>query len=154
MNKVLLNFFTLSFGEASSKLLGFVSTIYLARILGTDSFGQYAFILAIYSYFALLADPGFETVGTREIARGVHSAKLLFGSIFVLRIYFSLISFLLLLLCALLLHAENTTRVLLVTQGLNILLTPLLIQFVFRGLAEMKCTYHSQRFYKVGYSYF
>lgn len=138
MKKVLSNFVALSFGESSSKLLGFVSTIYLARILGTDGYGQYAFVLAIYSYFALLANPGFETVGTREVAKGKYSVELLFGSIFVLRVFFSAIAFILLLLFALLFRFENTTRVLLITQGLNLLLTPLLIQFVFRGLTEMK----------------
>ena len=138
MNKVLSNFFTLSLGEASSKVFGFLSTIYLARVLGSESFGQYAFVLAIYSYFALLANPGFETVGTREVAKGSYSVEVLFGSIFVLRILFSIIAFIVLLLCAFLLHFENTVRVLLLTQGLNLLLTPLLIQFVFRGLTEMK----------------
>jgi O-antigen/teichoic acid export membrane protein len=138
VNKVLSNFFTLSLGEASSKVFGFLSTIYLARVLGSEGFGQYAFVLAIYSYFALLANPGFETVGTREVAKGSYSIKVIFGSIFALRILFSILSFIVLLLCALLLHFENTVRVLLLTQGLNLLLTPLLIQFVFRGLTEMK----------------
>ena len=138
MNNVLSNFVALSFGEASAKLLGFLSTIYLARILGTDGYGQYAFVLAIYSYFGLLANPGFETVGTREVAKGQYSVELLFGSIFVLRVFLSAIAFILLLLFALLFRFENTTRVLLITQGLNLLLTPFLIQFVFRGLTEMK----------------
>lgn len=138
MKKVLSNFIALSFGEASSKILGFLTTVYLARRLGTDSFGEYAFVLAIYSYFALLANPGFETVGTREVAKGKYSVEILFGSIFVLRILFSIISFVLLLICALLFHFENAIRVLLITQGLNLLLTPLLIQFIFRGLTEMK----------------
>ena len=138
MKKVFSNFIALSLGEATSKVLGFVSTIYLARILGADGYGQYAFVLAIYSYFALLANPGFETVGTREVAKGKYSVGLLFGSIFVLRAFFTAIAFILLLLTAFLVHFEDVTRVLLLTQGLNLLLTPLLIQFVFRGLTEMR----------------
>jgi O-antigen/teichoic acid export membrane protein len=106
--------------------------------LGTDSFGQYAFVLALYSYFALLANPGFDTVGTREVAKGKYSVEELFGSIFALRVLFSIASFVLLLVCSFFFYFDNAIRTLLITQGLNLLLTPLFIQFIFRGLTEMK----------------
>jgi O-antigen/teichoic acid export membrane protein len=63
------NFFKLGLGEVFARLITFAATIYIARVLGPESYGIVGFALAITLYFSLFTDFGIEDLGPRELAR-------------------------------------------------------------------------------------
>ncbi len=135
---VVKNFLFLTSGEVVSRVLGFLTTVYLARVVGIEGFGKLGFVWALYAYFAQLASQGFETVGVREVARGSIPLPTLTNALFSLRFLFSLASFILLLVFAFLASLDRITRTLLLLQGLNLLLLSFYVQFFFRGTESMK----------------
>jgi O-antigen/teichoic acid export membrane protein len=62
------NFIYLFSGDVGSRLLGFLATVYLARILGTSGFGIINIGLAILSYALIVGDGGLQYLGVRETA--------------------------------------------------------------------------------------
>lgn len=56
-------------GDLTSKGLGFILTIYLTRVLGTEGFGIVTVAIAFVSYCVFFGDFGLFTIGTREVAK-------------------------------------------------------------------------------------
>ena len=52
-----------------STVLALVSIGFMTRYLGRDGFGDYATVLAFFSFFSALLDLGLYSVTTREISR-------------------------------------------------------------------------------------
>jgi len=47
------NFAALAFGEFASKAFGFITMVYLARVLGAENFGFIGFVSTISAYVVL-----------------------------------------------------------------------------------------------------
>ncbi len=138
MSVILRNFLALSLGEIASKGFGFLALVYLARILGVESFGDLSFVLAIYSYLAILANQGFEIVGAKEIARTKEPHSLIVGQILPIRAAFAIIALLCSLVLSLTAIIPESVRFILFLQSLNLLILPFSLYFVFQGLQEMR----------------
>ncbi len=54
------NFLTLGAGEASARLIAFLATVYVARVLGSSLFGITAFSAAVLLYLGTLVDGGLD----------------------------------------------------------------------------------------------
>ncbi|HAL55527.1 MAG TPA: hypothetical protein DCP63_03340 [Bacteroidetes bacterium] len=134
---MLRNFSALLTGEIISKILGFSTMVYLARVISVESYGKLGFVMAVYSYFAQLANPGFDTVGIREVARSTLPLSTLINSLFSLRLLFSAGAFLLLLLFSVLAGLDGETQTLLLIQGLALLAVSFQLNYVFRGKEQM-----------------
>lgn len=89
------------FARGFNSIFGFTITIVLARHLGVEEYGKFAFVYTLISFTVLIADLGGFQVITRELSSGQEKAKSIIGSAFLLRIF---ISALLLLLIVLLTH--------------------------------------------------
>jgi len=61
MRSAAKNFILLSSSEVISKALGFLTTVIIARRVGVNGLGDIGFVLAVYTYFALIANPGYDT---------------------------------------------------------------------------------------------
>jgi O-antigen/teichoic acid export membrane protein len=72
-------------GGVVQRLLNFGTTMLLARGLGGELFGVYAFVGAYMGIFAFFVDLGFERVITREVARQPEQTGKLLGTGFILR---------------------------------------------------------------------
>ena len=108
--------------------------MYLARVLGTEQFGAYSWVMAIYAYAYMMANFGFETHGTRTIAQKVSNDFL--SGIFVLRFgYVSISLAVIILLNIFILPKFNS---LLMLQSVSLLLLPFNTQYIFRGLNKAK----------------
>jgi O-antigen/teichoic acid export membrane protein len=140
----LKNFSILATGETIGKVMGFATTVYLARVLGAEGFGYIGFVTALYGYVALIANPGFETVGTREIAAGKIPAQDIVSSIFILRGGLSAIGFCVLLVVAFVSPFPPLMRTLVLIQACNVLLVPFMFQFFFRGTKDMSAIAYSR----------
>ena len=73
-------------GLAGQRLLAFVTTLVLARGLGPEGFGIYAFAGVYIFFFGFLADLGIEKVVTREIASHPQQAGHLLGNAILLKL--------------------------------------------------------------------
>lgn len=62
------NFVALGIGEILSRLIGFASTLWVARQLGIDGYGVIGFAFTITMYAAAVTDFGLKQQGPREIA--------------------------------------------------------------------------------------
>jgi O-antigen/teichoic acid export membrane protein len=62
------NVLALGAGELIARALAFVSSAYLARVLGADAYGAVGFALAITLYFQAAVEWGMDLLGAREIA--------------------------------------------------------------------------------------
>ncbi len=69
-----------------STILALVSIGLMTRYLGRDGFGDYATVLAFFSFFSALLDLGLYSVATREISRKDADERKIIGNVFTLRI--------------------------------------------------------------------
>ncbi|MGB2869683.1 MAG: flippase [Bacteroidota bacterium] len=136
MKTLLKNFLPLLSGEVVSKVLGFLATLYLARRLGSESFGKLGFALALYSYVALLVANGTETVAIREVARGNSAVPLITSTVFLLRWLFVAAAGLVLAIVVATQSLDGPTLILLLLQSANLLLFPWSLQYVAQGLQK------------------
>jgi O-antigen/teichoic acid export membrane protein len=74
-----------------STILALVAIVIITRYLGQDGFGNYATVLAFFSFFAALSDLGLYTISTREISREGADEEKIMGNMFTLRILSSLV---------------------------------------------------------------
>jgi len=73
-----------------NKFLGVILVIYAARQLGTGGFGEYTFVLSMYSIFYIVADFGLGTLTTRDLAKDPERLTAYLGNVLVLRTLLSL----------------------------------------------------------------
>jgi O-antigen/teichoic acid export membrane protein len=136
--KILKNFLSLSTAEIVCRILGFFAVAYLARILGTDGFGQLGFSLAILSYFLLLTNLGLGTLGTKEIARDLSRIGNFTDNIITIRFLSAIFSFLLLLLFLFLIDKPKQLEQLILLFGLTVFTASLFLDWIFIGLEKME----------------
>ena len=115
----------LLFWRLMMTLVGFVSTIYFARILGASALGSYFLFLAYYGIFTLVVDGGFGEAAVKRISEGL-DANAFFTAFLFQRIAF----------VAILLSILIMTRLYFVDlndSGLFIWLLLLLVVSIFSG---------------------
>ncbi|MFC1915838.1 flippase [Chloroflexota bacterium] len=142
--RIAKNFFSLAAANIIASLLGFVATVYLARVLGPGGFGQIYFAIAIIAYFMLIANLGLPMLGTREIARDKNKIKDYVGNIVALRLTLAAIAFCLLLLFAFLIQKPTEIKYLIILYGLGLFPFALQLLWLFRGIEKMEYMAGSQ----------
>jgi O-antigen/teichoic acid export membrane protein len=136
----LRNILRLSLGDFLAKTLNFLAFVYLARVLGVETFGVLEFAGALLTWFLLLADGGLELWATREVARS-QDLRALAGRVLPLRLLVATGALLVLLgVLPLLSAAENhhgLLRALLALYGLSLFAQALTLKWAFLGKEEM-----------------
>jgi O-antigen/teichoic acid export membrane protein len=66
----LRNTLSVAGADAASRLIGFVVTVYLGRVLGASAFGLLGIGFAVLGYVVLFSSPGVQVIGTRDVAAG------------------------------------------------------------------------------------
>jgi len=91
MKRPLKNLLSLGFGDAGSRFLGFLVTVYLARVLEPSGFGVMNIGLAVLGYLGLVASPGIQILEVRNVAKltGLDSARV--GSVVSFRLALALL---------------------------------------------------------------
>lgn len=77
----------IAFGEIFGRGLGFITTIYLARVLGTEAFGLIIISLSFLGYANWFADIGLTHIAGREIAKEPSKRIFRAREIFFLKIF-------------------------------------------------------------------
>jgi len=130
------NFIYLTLSDAASHFLGFLATIYIARIMGASGFGKISYALAFLNYALLFGNLGLTTIAAREIARDRDNVAMA-GDITGLRLVLSAGIFVLILACGLIMPGDPVTRTMIVLYGLCVFPFAVYLEFVFQGREEM-----------------
>ncbi|MPY68870.1 MAG: oligosaccharide flippase family protein [Alphaproteobacteria bacterium] len=135
--RIARNFAALFSSQAAAAAAGLVATAFLARMLGTESFGVLGFGVAILSYFGLLVTLGTDVYGAREIAQTPARAARLVHDLLGLRTATVAAVSVLYFVVVFALDLPERVRVVLWIQGAGLLATAYTLDFVFQGLQRM-----------------
>jgi O-antigen/teichoic acid export membrane protein len=92
------NSFLILSAEFLNKILMFSLSIIIARYLGAEGYGQFAFAMSFASLFFIFADFGISTLAVKEIARNNDIAKKYLNNFAILKLLLSIVTILLLCL--------------------------------------------------------
>jgi O-antigen/teichoic acid export membrane protein len=135
--RVFKNYSFLASSYVVSRLLTFLTLVYLARRIGVEFFGQVNFAYAIFMYSTLLTHLGLMTFGTRAVARSPMEIRLHVSNILPLRMALTSGSFLLLLSFVYLVRLEPQAKQLIILFALSLFPTALLMDWPFKGVERM-----------------
>ena len=136
--KVWRNFGAGLLGKLLSQAISFILVVYLARVLGPQAYGGISMVLAIISYFNLLAAFGLPTVGTRELARKQTDRMETISCIYSLRICLAAAAYILLFVYAGLFIDDGDLFYLLLLYGLTILSSACFLDWAVIGLEDLR----------------
>ncbi|HOV91720.1 MAG TPA: flippase [Candidatus Kapabacteria bacterium] len=135
---VIKNIFSLTVAEAVSRILTFIYTLYLARILSPSGFGMIGFSKYVIAIFLIIAALGLDSIGTREIAKDKSNIKPIVNNIFTIRLFSSLLVYFLLLFFIALMDFPINEKIAIMIMGVNIFSNSLLLNWTFQGLQRME----------------
>ncbi|MCA9365075.1 MAG: flippase [Candidatus Moranbacteria bacterium] len=108
--KIAYNIVISSTTKILSTAIALVSIGLITRHLGKDGFGEYATVLAFFSFFMAISDFGLHTVAAREISRKDANEEKTMGNVFTLRLIISSIFLLLSPIIVMLLPYQNDVK--------------------------------------------
>ena len=85
------NILSLSLLSAVEKVAGFLLIVLVARYLGKEVYGQYAFAVAFTSLFVIFADFGLNTFAIRDVAQNKQLGGKYLRNCLVLKLVFSVV---------------------------------------------------------------
>lgn len=132
------NFIWSVLSEGIGKGVIFLTTIYLARVLGVESFGLLSLAQVTAFYLWLLADLGVYMYGIREIAKDKNRVTEIINPILTLRVTSSLAVFILYMTALFILDLSGQTRLVFVGCGLYLIAYAFSTDWVIKGLEQFK----------------
>jgi O-antigen/teichoic acid export membrane protein len=135
---ILTNFASLSGGELLSKMIAFITTIYLARIILPEGFGIVGYSTAFVSYFLLFVDFGFDVISVKHIANDKSLISKYINNIISFRILLASIIFIILLIIVSLLNENLVVKIAILITGGNLFVQALSTEFVFQATEKIK----------------
>ena len=132
-------------------ILPFITSPYIARVLGADCLGTYSYTLSIVTYFKLFAALGIVNYGNRIIAKTKDNKELLnktFSSLFFVHAILTLIVIGIYLLYWRISVREN--KLIALIQGLYLIGELLDINWFFFGMEQFKLTVTRNTIIKIG----
>lgn len=136
--RIIKNLFSLSAAEMISKGIGLITTAYLARVIEPQGFGIIGFAAAFISYFTLMVNLGFDTLGVREAARNKDNIVKYVNNIITIRLIMATIGYALLAGVISLLNKPLLVKSVLYITGLGLFTNALLLNWVFQGIERME----------------
>lgn len=135
--RLLKNFGSLAVARIVSLGAGLVSSIYLARVLGAESYGILGFGGALLSFFTLIVSQGFDTFGTREIARDREKVQDLANNILTMRLFLAVVSFGFYTVVIAWIDKPAVVKAVLIVQGISLFASALTLDWVYQGVERM-----------------
>jgi len=127
-----LNILRFAAGDFVAKTINLLTFVYLARILGVETYGVLELAIALLTYVFKTADGGLEMWAMRAAARGVDTSHLV-GRVVPLRALLATLSFAALLALFPVFPKYESLRMLLVIFGLTVLVEGMSLRWVFMG---------------------
>ncbi len=138
--RVLGNAATLIATQVGTKLVGTVFTIIVARQLGVEDYGLYAFAAVFGSAFGLMVAFGFPRLITRDVARTPATTSKVLGEILVLETIFSVLAIVVMMATLVMLGYETSRLTIVVIVGASMILNAVLgvVTAFFRAHQRME----------------
>jgi O-antigen/teichoic acid export membrane protein len=137
-SKIASNLLSLTSAEISNRVLGFLTLVYLGRILDISGFGVLGFATAFVSYFILVVNFGFSTYGTREIAKDQSKVSKFVNNIFSIRILLAIFLNLILILLMFFSGKSTAIKTVIILTGLNLFTNAISLNWVFQAVEKMR----------------
>jgi O-antigen/teichoic acid export membrane protein len=137
MRKIPRNFLVLFTSDIISRLLGFLATVYLARLLGAQGLGLLGYGMAFLTYALLFTNPGLTTIAAREIAKQEESANIV-GDVLGLRIMLTIAVFIIFALGLFMIPGSAITKKVILYYLFSMFPFALVLEFVFQGRQDME----------------
>ncbi|MBZ5537313.1 MAG: flippase [Acidobacteriia bacterium] len=134
----LVNFTVLAIGDLAAKALAFWAFAHMARVVGTELFGDVAFAVAFTLYFGLIVSQGLDIYGIQELARDRSRVAAYTANILGLRLVSSLVAATALLITISLLTKPMPVKALMLLYGLTLITSVFSLQWVFQAFEKMK----------------
>jgi O-antigen/teichoic acid export membrane protein len=135
--RIAVNFSWLMAGEVAAKGLAFVSTVYLARVLGKGNFGVFSFATAFLAYGMLLTDFGLSTYGTRAIASSESKPEVCIQNVQSTRLVLAAFLFAVGSMLSFFIIHDHNTRLLFIFSFVGLIPYALGLDWAFRGMELM-----------------
>lgn len=136
--KILKNLFSLSAAQIISKIIGLFTTAYLARVIRPQGFGMIGFAAAFVSYFSLMVNLGFDTLGVRETARNKDNIVKYVNNTITIRLLMATIGYALLAGVVSVLDKPLLVKNILYITGLGLFASAFFLNWVFQGIERME----------------
>lgn len=136
-SRVLRNASLLGVAQAVSMAAGFVSTAWLARMLGPEAHGIIGFGTAFVSYFALAVVFGTDLYGTREIASAPDRTRALLSRILGVRLILLVLVGTVYVAVISAIDRPRDVIVVMFIQILGLLSAAVTVDFLFQGVQRM-----------------
>ncbi len=133
--KVLGNIFFLGSGETVARMIAFIGTSYLARILEPAGFGIIGFATAICAYLALTV-ASTDDLGSREVALRPQAAGTIAVNVVLVRLGVALLAFCAIGIVAWLLDKPLTVKLVITLTGLSFFSLALDTSWAHKGLEQ------------------
>jgi O-antigen/teichoic acid export membrane protein len=140
LKKVARNSSFLIGSEIFSRIITFVLTVYIVRLLGAADYGRLSFAISLSLLFAVFSDLGINAIMIREISREKSEAGKYVGNMCVLRFLLSVVAWGLIFLTVNLMGYPENVTVLVYLIGCGIILNSFSEVFtsVFRAYEQME----------------
>ena len=125
-------------GSIISGGAGFLTIVYLARVLGAAAFGLFQFAQAFLLYLVVVVDSGLSLYGTREIAREKTRTGQISFNILVLRLLIAFIFFIASIVVIALIPLAQEIRWLFILTFMAVFYRAMNTEWVFQGLEKME----------------
>ena len=125
----------------SGYVFSFITYPYVSRVLGVENIGICNFVTSIVQYFLLFSTMGIASVGTREIAKCNGDNERLsqcFSSLFWINMIATAIVAVVYVICIFYIPKLYPYRKLLYIGLLQIVMTPFLVEWFFKGIENFK----------------
>ncbi len=133
--RVLGNIFFLGSGETVARMIAFIGTSYLARILEPAGFGVIGFATAMCAFLALTV-ASVDDLGSREVALRPHAAGTIAVNMILVRLGVALLAFCAIGTVAWLVDKPLTVKLVIILTGLSFFSLALDTSWAHRGLEQ------------------
>jgi O-antigen/teichoic acid export membrane protein len=125
-------------GDVGSRAVGFLVTLYLARVLAPASFGIISIGLAVLGYLSLIGSPGIQMVETRNAAAAAGGMPERAGAILSMRLVLSPLLVVLTYVAVTLGAVEAATRDVIALYSLSLIPMALSLDWLFQGKEDFR----------------
>lgn len=138
MKKYLSHAFYIFNGTSAIYLIGLITNIYVARILGPQSFGLLIIGISVLSYSMLFSDIGLRQLGLLETSRPDNLRDFQYGEIFFIKIIQGILVFIGAQIFIRWFYTDKIQQMIISFYLLGILCDAIFLDWFYRGLQKFK----------------
>ena len=125
--------FRIAFGDVIGRGLGVITSIYLARVLGAESYGIIVVAMSVLGYSIWGADLGLLNIGAREMAKIPEKRVFRAREIFIVKLILGTIVVTVLSLVVPLLSLDDLTKTIILGYSYSLIPYALLLEWYYNG---------------------